>query len=98
MTFRVFDCTSDDPEQHAAAVDEAGAAIERGECIVLPTDTVYGIGADAFDANAVQRLLDAKDVDARCRRAHRRLVVDSSTGHGGPERANDLIARYGRDR
>ena len=29
-------------------------------CIVLPTDTVYGIGADAFSAEAVQRLLDAK--------------------------------------
>ena len=27
---------------------------------MLPTDTVYGIGADAFDADAVQRLLDAK--------------------------------------
>ena len=34
--------------------------MERGECIVLPTDTVYGIGADAFDPDAVQRLLDAK--------------------------------------
>src|SRR5215208_2690485 len=60
VTFRVFDCTSDDPEQRAIAVDEAGASVERGECIVLPTDTVYGIGADAFDSNAVQRLLDAK--------------------------------------
>ncbi len=60
MTYRVFDCTADDPEQLAAAVDEAGAAIDRGECIVLPTDTVYGIGADAFSAAAVQRLLDAK--------------------------------------
>ena len=28
---------------------------------MLPTDTVYGIGADAFGAEAVQRLLDAKD-------------------------------------
>jgi L-threonylcarbamoyladenylate synthase len=28
--------------------------------VVLPTDTVYGLGADAFDAVAVQRLLDAK--------------------------------------
>ena len=27
---------------------------------MLPTDTVYGIGADAFDPEAVQRLLDAK--------------------------------------
>src|SRR6185436_18292892 len=32
----------------------------RGQLVVLPTDTVYGIGADAFDARAVQRLLDAK--------------------------------------
>ena len=38
-----------------------GSAIERGDCIVLPTDTVYGIGADAFSAEAVQRLLDAKN-------------------------------------
>src|SRR5215212_7229896 len=60
VTFRVFDCTSDDPEQRAIAVDEARASVERGECIVLPTDTVYGIGADAFDSNAVQRLLNAK--------------------------------------
>jgi L-threonylcarbamoyladenylate synthase len=38
----------------------ARAALGRGELVVLPTDTVYGIGADAFDAKAVQRLLDAK--------------------------------------
>ena len=68
MTFRVFDCTSDDPEQRAAAVDEAGAAIERGECIVLPTDTVYGIGADALDASAVSGCWTPRDVDARCHR------------------------------
>ena len=43
-----------------AALDAAEKAIRAGECIVLPTDTVYGIGADAFDARAVQRLLDAK--------------------------------------
>lgn len=60
MTYGVFDCTTDDPEQLATAVAEAGAAIQRGECIVFPTDTVYGIGADAFSATAVQRLLDAK--------------------------------------
>jgi tRNA threonylcarbamoyl adenosine modification protein (Sua5/YciO/YrdC/YwlC family) len=38
----------------------ARAAITHGELIVLPTDTVYGVGADAFNAPAVQRLLDAK--------------------------------------
>jgi tRNA threonylcarbamoyl adenosine modification protein (Sua5/YciO/YrdC/YwlC family) len=39
---------------------EARGAISRGELVVMPTDTVYGIAADAFDATAVQRLLDAK--------------------------------------
>ena len=43
-----------------AAMEAARAAIAAGECIVMPTDTVYGIGANAFSAEAVQRLLDAK--------------------------------------
>jgi tRNA threonylcarbamoyl adenosine modification protein (Sua5/YciO/YrdC/YwlC family) len=60
LGYRRWDCTGDDPAVLAQAADEARAAIEAGECIVLPTDTVYGIGADAFNAEAVQRLLDAK--------------------------------------
>lgn len=54
----VIDCTDRD------ALDEtvrfAAAAVRRGELVVLPTDTVYGVGADAFDAGAVQALLEAK--------------------------------------
>ena len=38
----------------------ATTAVRAGELIVLPTDTVYGLGADAFDAAAVTRLLAAK--------------------------------------
>jgi tRNA threonylcarbamoyl adenosine modification protein (Sua5/YciO/YrdC/YwlC family) len=56
-----YDCT--DAADTAAIVTAAAAArraVEAGECIVLPTDTVYGIGADAYNADAVQRLLDAK--------------------------------------
>jgi tRNA threonylcarbamoyl adenosine modification protein (Sua5/YciO/YrdC/YwlC family) len=34
--------------------------VQRGALVVLPTDTVYGLGADAFDHHAVQALLDAK--------------------------------------
>lgn len=58
--YQRFDCTVDDPVALATATEAARQAVERGECIVLPTDTVYGIGADAFDPDAVQRLLDAK--------------------------------------
>jgi len=38
----------------------ARRAIGSGELVVIPTDTVYGVAADAFDPAAVQRLLDAK--------------------------------------
>ena len=38
----------------------ARRAIGSGELVVIPTDTVYGVAADAFDPKAVQRLLDAK--------------------------------------
>ena len=42
------------------AVEAAARAITRGELVVIPTDTVYGIGADAFDPAAVKALLEAK--------------------------------------
>lgn len=42
------------------AIDEAVNVLQRGEVIVLPTDTVYGIGADAFNPAAVAALLAAK--------------------------------------
>ena len=54
--FRIVDVTAD----AESAFDAAAAAVAAGEVIVLPTDTVYGVGADPFDPAAVQRLLDAK--------------------------------------
>ncbi|GAB3663651.1 hypothetical protein GCM10027596_27080 [Nocardioides korecus] len=53
-----FDLT--DPAQREAGLAAAVAAVRRGQLVVLPTDTVYGLGVDAFDADGVQRLLDAK--------------------------------------
>jgi tRNA threonylcarbamoyl adenosine modification protein (Sua5/YciO/YrdC/YwlC family) len=47
-------------EERKAAVDAASLAVQRGGLVVLPTDTVYGLAADAFDKDAVQDLLDAK--------------------------------------
>jgi L-threonylcarbamoyladenylate synthase len=49
-----------DPAQREEGLGEAGRAIQRGQLVVLPTDTVYGVGADAFNPNAVQRIFDAK--------------------------------------
>ncbi len=47
-------------ESLAEAVAAVRTAVKAGQCVVLPTDTVYGIGADPFSEPAVQGLLDAK--------------------------------------
>lgn len=55
---QTYDCTR--PEGHEAGLAAALAAVKGGRLIVMPTDTVYGIGADAFDNDAVAALLVAK--------------------------------------
>ena len=47
-------------DEREAAIEAASLAVQRGQLVVLPTDTVYGIGADAFDPVAVSGLLAAK--------------------------------------
>ena len=54
----IFDCS--DSAGLLTGMRLARVAIGRGELVVLPTDTVYGLAADAFNPAAVQRLLDAK--------------------------------------
>jgi tRNA threonylcarbamoyl adenosine modification protein (Sua5/YciO/YrdC/YwlC family) len=64
------------PEEREVAVEAASHALQRGDLVVLPTDTVYGIAADAFDADAVQELLDAK---GRGREMPPPVLVSSAT-------------------
>ncbi|GAA4675051.1 L-threonylcarbamoyladenylate synthase [Gordonia humi] len=54
----VFDCS--DPAARSAGLNAAVGAARGGRLVVLPTDTVYGIGCDAFDSEAVAALLEAK--------------------------------------
>ncbi len=54
----VYDCTT--PTGLEEGVDAARIALADDECVVLPTDTVYGIGADAFSSSGVTSLLAAK--------------------------------------
>jgi tRNA threonylcarbamoyl adenosine modification protein (Sua5/YciO/YrdC/YwlC family) len=51
------------PQQLLAGMREARGALGRGDVIVMPTDTVYGIAANAFEASAVAKLLAAKGRD-----------------------------------
>jgi L-threonylcarbamoyladenylate synthase len=53
-----YDCR--DAQERSAGIDAAVEAVRNGELIVLPTDTVYGIGADAFTPASVTTMLAAK--------------------------------------
>ena len=75
-----------------AAVD----AVQRGDLVVLPTDTVYGIGADAFKSYAVEALLAAK---GRGRQSPTPVLVGSrhtldGLVYGLPQIAGDLVEAF----
>ena len=68
----------------ARALERAAAHVRAGGLLILPTDTVYGIGALASDAAGVSRLLAAKGRD---RRMPPPVLV------AGPAQASDVVAR-----
>lgn len=90
----LFDCR--DEQQRSAGVTAAAAAVRRGDLVVLPTDTVYGLGADAFSPEAVRRLLALK---GRGRDAPVPVLIGSWRTVNGlvdvlPAAASDLIAAF----
>jgi tRNA threonylcarbamoyl adenosine modification protein (Sua5/YciO/YrdC/YwlC family) len=85
-----------DPAQREAGLTAATTAIRAGELVVLPTDTVYGLGADAFDPAAVRRLLEAK---GRGRQMPPPVLVGSAATLDAlastvPPWARDLVEQY----
>jgi tRNA threonylcarbamoyl adenosine modification protein (Sua5/YciO/YrdC/YwlC family) len=91
---RSFDCA--DPDARAEGIAAAAAAIAEGHLVVLPTDTVYGIGADAFSADAVADLLMAK---GRGRNMPVPVLIGSVRTLDGiaaqiPDIARDLVAAF----
>jgi L-threonylcarbamoyladenylate synthase len=62
------------PALFASAVERACEALRRGELVALPTETVYGLAANALDAEATMRIFAAKD-----RPAHNPIIVHVSS-------------------
>jgi L-threonylcarbamoyladenylate synthase len=62
--------STETPELFQAAVARATALLRAGELVVLPTETVYGLAANAFNADAVSRIFEAK-----ARPAHNPVIV-----------------------
>ena len=76
----VYDCAVD--TDLLTGFRLAKVSLDRNELVVLPTDTVYGIGADAFDSAAVTALLAAK---GRGRDPLSRTGRGASGGQRGPD-------------
>ncbi len=57
-SYRRYDTSLEDGKLQG--LRQAKSALERGELVVIPTDTVYGIAANAFSPSAVAGLLKAK--------------------------------------
>ena len=74
----IFDCA--DPAARTAGIAAAVSALKDGRLVVLPTDTVYGVGADAFSSAAVASLLSAK---GRGRDMPVPVLVGAKTGLDG---------------
>jgi L-threonylcarbamoyladenylate synthase len=70
---RIFSCS--DADEREGGLAAAKQAIGRGRLVVMPTDTVYGIAADAFDPAGVRRLLRAK---GRSRRVPTPVLIASA--------------------
>lgn len=51
---------TDDSSARAAAIAEAAGLLRGGRLVAFPTETVYGLGANALDAAAVRRIFAAK--------------------------------------
>ncbi|HEY3604286.1 MAG TPA: L-threonylcarbamoyladenylate synthase [Sporichthyaceae bacterium] len=91
---RSFDCA--DPDARTEGIAAATAAVGEGNLVVLPTDTVYGLGADAFSHDAVARLLLAK---GRGRDMPVPVLIGSMRTLDGiathiPDVARDLVAAF----
>ena len=55
-------------------IDDAALALQRGQLVAFPTETVYGLGADAANPTAVARIYEAKQ-----RPTHHPLIIHVSS-------------------
>ena len=90
----LYDCSR--LEERERGVSAAVEAVKRGDLVVLPTDTVFGIGGDAFKSWGVTALQNAKGRD-------RRMPVSVLVGsrntldglvYGLPAAARDLVEAF----
>src|SRR6188508_128001 len=84
-------------KQRAKAVAKAAELLRAGEAIALPTETVYGLAADALNVDAVLKIFEAKErprFDPLIVHLPDREWLDRLTSAGGDKLARALIDRF----
>ena len=74
----------DVPAATRETLDRAATAVAAGDVVVYPTETVYGLGADALDADAVGQVFEAKGRDRDDPLSLGVASVDAALGHTRP--------------
>jgi L-threonylcarbamoyladenylate synthase len=90
----IFDCSVE--SELLTGMRLARTAIGRGDLVVVPTDTVYGLAADAFNPRAVQKLIDAK---GRSRQSPPPVLIPGiptldALAESVPDVVRTLVAKY----
>ncbi len=90
----IYDCSVD--AELLTGMRLARTAIGRGDLVVIPTDTVYGLAADAFNPDAVQKLIDAK---GRTRQSPPPVLIPGiptldALAESVPDEVRALVAAY----
>ncbi|MFM9878058.1 MAG: L-threonylcarbamoyladenylate synthase [Rhodoglobus sp.] len=90
----LYDCSVD--AELLTGMRLARTAIGRGDLVVIPTDTVYGLAADAFNPAAVQKLIDAK---GRTRQSPPPVLIPGiptldALAEGVPDEVRALVAAF----
>ncbi len=78
------------PATMATAIEQAAHALRAGELVAFPTETVYGLGADATNDRAVAGIFKAKG-----RPSDHPLIVHVAAGDvTDPARLTDALSRF----
>ncbi|MEO1443276.1 MAG: L-threonylcarbamoyladenylate synthase [Chloroflexota bacterium] len=72
-------------QPQAEAIAQAADVIRRGGLVAFPTETVYGLGANALDAAAIDRIYKAKQ-----RPYHDPIIAHINTAHDLPRLAKNI--------
>lgn len=75
-------------------IREAALVVKRGGLVVYPTDTVYGLGCDPFNIDAVERLINAKGGRNKPLPILARSTGDVERVAELSEKAKELAERY----